>query len=101
MTAGELPATAGALAARGAVRILYFAWLRERVGTGEEVAVLPEGVTDVAGLLEALRARGPGHQAAFAAGRTIRCAVNQNFAGPDAPVRPGDEIAFFPPVTGG
>ena len=48
-----------------------------------------------------LRARSPGHAAAFATGAAVRCAVNQDFAGPDAPVAAGDEVAFFPPVTGG
>jgi molybdopterin synthase sulfur carrier subunit len=84
-----------------ALHILYFAWLRERVGTGEEEVALPEGVGTVGELVAWLRARGSGHAAAFANTRTVRCAVNQDFATPETPVRPGDEIAFFPPVTGG
>ncbi len=87
--------------AAGTLHILYFAWLRERVGAAEEVVALPADVATVAGLVALLKARSPGHAAAFAAGKSIRCAVNQAFAGPDDPVRPGDEIAFFPPVTGG
>jgi len=83
------------------VRILYFAWLRERVGTAEESVQPPEGVTTVGALVAWLSARRPGHAAAFAAGRTVRCAVNQDFADPAAAVRPGDEVAFFTPVTGG
>jgi molybdopterin synthase sulfur carrier subunit len=83
------------------VRILYFAWLRERVGTAEESVQPPEGVATVGTLVAWLSARSPGHAAAFAAGRTVRCAVNQDFADPAAAVRPGDEVAFFPPVTGG
>jgi sulfur-carrier protein len=83
------------------IRLLYFAWLRERVGTGAEALALPEQVGTVASLVEWLRARSPGHAAAFAGGNLVRCAVNQAFAGPDHPVRPGDEVAFFPPVTGG
>ena len=82
------------------IRILYFAWLKDRLGQGEE-AVLPAGVTTVGGLRDWMRARGPLFEAAFAEGGRIRAAVNQNFATDDAPVRPGDEIAFFPPVTGG
>jgi molybdopterin synthase sulfur carrier subunit len=85
----------------GPIRILYFAWLRERVGTAEEELVLPEGVASVGDLLALLRRRGSGHEAAFASTKLVRCAVNQEFAGPDAPLRPGDEVAFFPPVTGG
>jgi sulfur-carrier protein len=84
-----------------AVTVLYFAWLRERVGSGEERVVLPPEVTTVGALIGHLAARGGGHAAAFENRQTVRCAVNQDFAGPDAPLRPGDEVAFFPPVTGG
>ncbi|MBN8873802.1 MAG: molybdopterin converting factor subunit 1 [Rhodospirillales bacterium] len=83
------------------VTVLYFAWLRERVGLSEEQVDLPaDGVTvgDLAGLLAA---RSAGHAAAFQNRRTLRCAVNQEFADPAAIVRGGDEVAFFPPVTGG
>jgi sulfur-carrier protein len=89
------------MSASAPVTILYFAWLRERAGTGEEQLVLPPGVSTVGALMEHLAARDDGHAAAFQNRHTVRCAVNQDFAGPDAPVRPGDEIAFFPPVTGG
>lgn len=85
----------------GPVTVLYFAWLRERTGTGEEILQLPPDVGSVGALIDCLIARSPGHAAAFASRKTVRCAVNQDFAGPDAPVRPGDEVAFFPPVTGG
>ncbi|WP_428487702.1 molybdopterin converting factor subunit 1 [Rhodopila sp.] len=81
--------------------ILYFAWLRERTGTSQEELSLPDAVTTVTELVDYLSARGPGHAAAFQNRRSIRCAVNQEFADPSAPVRPGDEVAFFPPVTGG
>jgi sulfur-carrier protein len=85
----------------GTVRLLYFAWLRERAGrSGEEVA-LPEGVGTVAALVAWLRGRDPRLAEAFANPRLVRVAVNQEFADPQAPVRPGDEVAFFPPVTGG
>jgi sulfur-carrier protein len=81
--------------------ILYFAWLRERVGTSEEQLALPAGVATVADLISWLSDRGPGHASAFANRRAVRCAVNQEFADPASPVGPGDEVAFFPPVTGG
>ncbi len=86
-----------------AIHLLYFAWLRERVGTAAEEIDLPADVFDVGGLVAWLRARGPGWDSAFGAGggRVVRCAVNQEFATPDAAVKPGDEVAFFPPVTGG
>lgn len=83
------------------VTILYFAWLRERVGRAEERVSLPAQVRSVAALIDHLIGLGEGRPAAFAARASIRCAVNQDFAAPDAPVRPGDEVAFFPPVTGG
>jgi len=83
------------------ITILYFAWLRERVGTAAEELTLPAGVTTVAGLVEHLAARGAGYAAAFANRRAVRCAVNQEFAPTTAAVHPGDEVAFFPPVTGG
>ena len=87
--------------APGAITILYFAWLRERVGLSEESVTPPAAVATVGALIEWLRARSPRHEQALLAGKTIRCAVNQDFAAPDAKVGPGDEVAFFPPVTGG
>jgi molybdopterin synthase sulfur carrier subunit len=87
--------------APGSVSLLYFAWLRERVGVSAETIDLPVDVTTVASLVAWLRARGPNYDSAFATPRVVRCAVNQDFAAPEDPVRPGDEIAFFPPVTGG
>ena len=83
------------------ITILYFAWLRERTGLSEETMTLPEGTTTVADLIALLAARGPGHAAAFQNRRTVRCAVNQEFADPSAVLQAGDEVAFFPPVTGG
>ncbi|WP_456236914.1 molybdopterin converting factor subunit 1 [Elioraea tepida] len=83
------------------IRVLYFAWLRQRVGVAEETVTPPEGVGTVGALADWLAGRSPGHSAAFANRASIRCAVNQDFATPDTPVRAGDEVAFFPPVTGG
>ena len=81
--------------------ILYFAWLREQIGTSRQDLPFPEGVTTVAALMAHLAASSPAHASAFAPNRKVRCAVNQEFAGPETPVHPGDEIGFFPPVTGG
>lgn len=81
--------------------VLYFAWLRERVGTGEETLSLPAGVRTVGDLIAWLAERSPRHAAAFENRRAVRCAVNQDFADSEALLRPGDEVAFFPPVTGG
>ena len=83
------------------VHIFYFAWLKDRLGRGEEQVALPDDVADIAGVRHWMRARGPLFEAAFAEGGRVRAAVNQDFATDDAPVRAGDEIAFFPPVTGG
>lgn len=82
------------------LNILYFASLREAVGRTSESLPLPEGVNTVGALREHLAARGEGW-VALAAGRNVRAAVNQRMAGGDAPLAAGDEIAFFPPVTGG
>lgn len=83
------------------VEILYFAWLRSRVGTSRERLELPAGTTTIAQLMEYLAGASPGHGRAFADREVVRAAVNQSFVEPDHPVRDGDEIAFFPPITGG
>jgi molybdopterin synthase sulfur carrier subunit len=81
-----------------AIRILYFAALREALGTASEE--LPGAVTTVAELRRQLLERG-GAWEALAEGRSLRVAVNQRMAEPASRVRDGDEVAFFPPVTGG
>jgi sulfur-carrier protein len=83
------------------VKLLYFAWLRARIGRGDEELALPPGVRDVTGLLEWLKARGGGYAEALADLSIVRVAVNQDYVGRDHPVRDGDEVALFPPVTGG
>lgn len=83
------------------MRILYFAWVRQIIGRGEETYDPPAHVGTVAALLDDLRGRGGAYAEALAADAAIRVAVNQDFAEADAPVRPGDEVAIFPPVTGG
>ena len=83
------------------MRLLYFAWLRARIGCAEEEVVLPSEVRDVAGLLDWLRTRGSGYSEALRDLRVVRVAVNQDYVGPEHPLREGDEVALFPPVTGG
>lgn len=83
------------------MQLLYFAWVREKIGRGSEELALPVGVTDVAGLMRHIATLSPGHAAAFANPAAIRAAINQDFARSDDAVREGDEVAFFPPVTGG
>ena len=83
------------------MRLLYFAWLRARIGTAEEELALPSQVHDVKSLLNWLKARGPNYAEALKDLSTVRVAVNQDYVGPEHPVHDGDEIAIFPPVTGG
>ncbi len=83
------------------LKILYFAALRERMGRTEEELHTPSGVATIADLIALLRHRDAAGAVAFANPALVRAAINQDFAQPEAPVRDGDEIAFFPPVTGG
>jgi len=82
------------------IRILYFASLRERVGTDTEEFDL-DNSRSVADVLTRLRARGGSWTEALDPAQTVLAAVNQDMARLDAPIQDGDEIAFFPPVTGG
>ncbi|MSO93146.1 MAG: molybdopterin converting factor subunit 1 [Rhodospirillales bacterium] len=83
------------------MKILYFAWLREKAGRAEETVDVPPGVATVGALIDWLKGQGEGHKAAFADPSLVRVAVNQEYVKLDHPVRRGDEVAFFPPVTGG
>lgn len=83
------------------ITILYFASLREAVGTARERIELPEGVRTLGDLRDWLRARGGVWAEALAEGRAVRMALEQRMTGPDTPLTPGCEVAFFPPVTGG
>jgi molybdopterin synthase sulfur carrier subunit len=83
------------------VTVLYFARLREALGVGEERLELPQAVCDVEGLRALLIARGGVWARELAPGRPVRAAVNQAMAHADTRIADGDEIAFFPPVTGG
>ena len=83
------------------MKLLYFAWVRSKIGTGEETVSPPADVRDVTGLIDWLKERGTGAADAFSDPSLIRVAVNQDYVEFDHPISPGDEIAFFPPVTGG
>ena len=83
------------------MKILYFAWLKEKTGVGEEDVTLPEGVGDVDALVGWLRARGGGFAEAFADSNVVRVAVNQEHVDGAQMLHDSDEVAFFPPVTGG
>ena len=80
------------------VKILYFAGLREALGRASENVELPAGIHTVGALRDWLAGQG---RDKLASAKNLRCAVNQDMAGPDAAIRDGDEIAFFPPVTRG
>ena len=83
------------------ITLVYLARLRESLGRRSEVVDLPPQIGNVAGLLAWLRGRGGAWAAELAPGRAVRVAVNFDMANADTPVRAGDEIALFPPVTGG
>lgn len=83
------------------MKILYFAWLRTEIGMGEETAVPPSEIATAGALLEWIAELSPRHAAAFAKRDSIRVAINQEFAELDTPIGDAQEVAFFPPVTGG
>lgn len=83
------------------ITVLYFARLRETLGTSSESIALPATVRDVEGLRTLLVARGGEWEEELAPSRPVRAAVNQAMGHGDTPVADGDEVAFFPPVTGG
>ena len=83
------------------VKLVYFAWVREKVGRSEETVELPAAVATVADLVAWLKARGPEYAAAFAKPEVIRTAIDRAHVKGSAPIAGAREIAFFPPVTGG
>lgn len=83
------------------VRVLFFAGLREQVGTGAMELELPAAVGNVAALRAHLRGLGSTYDIALGEKKALRVAVNQEMAQASAPIKAGDEVAFFPPVTGG
>jgi molybdopterin synthase sulfur carrier subunit len=83
------------------VKVLFFAGLREQLGTAGEEVELPGGVSTVAGLRAHLRARGGNFEKMRSEKALVRAAVNQDMVQPTSAIKAGDEVAFFPPVTGG
>jgi len=83
------------------MKLVYFAWIRQKIGLTEETVAPPADVSRVGELLDWLAARGPNFQAALKNRDIVKVAVNQDYAGLDHPIGPNDEIALFPPVTGG
>jgi molybdopterin synthase sulfur carrier subunit len=83
------------------MKMVYFAWIREKAGVSEEEVTPPPEVKDVRGLIDWLKGRGGGYAEAFADLSVVRVAVNQEYVTLDHPVTAEDEVALFPPVTGG
>ena len=83
------------------MRLLYFAWVKEKTGIAAEDVELPEDISTVAELMAWLKTRGPEFAHAFERDEVIRAAIDQAHARPDAKIGNAREIAFFPPVTGG
>lgn len=83
------------------MKILYFAWLRERVGHAEEDVAVPADVVTVADLVRHLVARGEGYAHAFEKPEVIRAALDRQHVSHDTPIGAAREVAFFPPMTGG
>lgn len=83
------------------IKILYFARIKEAIGIGDESLALPASVRDISGLTSWLRKRGDRWESELAPGKALRVAVNQTMVGMENQIHDGDEIAYFPPVTGG
>ena len=83
------------------VKVLYFAWVRERIGKAQEEIELPAGVATVGELMHWLAGRGEEYASAFANPRVIRAALDRTHVQPETRIGRASEIAFFPPMTGG
>ena len=83
------------------MKLLYFAWLRQKIGKAEESLDVPAHVKEVGQLLDWLESLGPNYATALKERRAVKVAVNQDYVGLTHPVKAGDEVALFPPVTGG
>jgi molybdopterin synthase sulfur carrier subunit len=83
------------------MRLLYFAWVKEKTGIAAEEVELPQDVTTIGDLMSWLKSRGPEFANAFARSEIIRAAIDQSHVRHDARISGAREIAFFPPVTGG
>ncbi len=83
------------------MKVLYFAWVRQRTGLAEEVIDPPAQLKTVGDLMNWLKTRGEGYEFAFSEPKAIRAAVDQEHVSFDHPLAGAREVAFFPPVTGG
>lgn len=83
------------------LKLVYFAWVRERVGLAEESVTPPPGTATIADLVAWLKTRDEGYEAAFHNEKIVRAAIDHMHVKPDASIAGAREIAFFPPMTGG
>jgi molybdopterin synthase sulfur carrier subunit len=83
------------------MKIIYFAWLRERLDKTEEEVELPSSVQTVGDLMQWLKSRGEEYELAFDNPKVIRAAIDKTHVRPEAKIAGASEIAFFPPMTGG
>jgi molybdopterin synthase sulfur carrier subunit len=83
------------------MKVLYFAWMRERIGKPEEEIEPPAGIATVRDLMQWLSGRGEEYAHAFENLRIIRAAIDRTHVRPEAAIGGAKEIAFFPPMTGG
>ena len=83
------------------MKLVYFAWVRERVGKSEEEVELPSGILTVADVVRWLKTRGEEYAFAFENEGVVRAAVDRSHVKPEATIANAREIAFFPPMTGG
>jgi molybdopterin synthase sulfur carrier subunit len=83
------------------MKLLYFAWVRERIGKEQEVVELPGNVTTIGDLVSWLAARGDEYAHAFANPKVVRAAIDRRHVKPETPLAGAREVAFFPPMTGG
>ena len=83
------------------MKLRYFAWVRERIGTSDEDIILPPTIETIAGLIAFLKARGENYAHAFEDAGTIRASIDRTHVKHDAAILGAKEIAFFPPMTGG
>ncbi len=83
------------------MKILYFSWLKEKIGLNSQEIIKPENVETVGDLITFLKEKSKNHKKAFSDLNSIKVAVNQEFADLNKKIKEKDEIAFFPPVTGG
>ena len=83
------------------MKILYFSWIREKIGTSSEEIPFSKNISNINELINALKKISDNHRKAFTDKKSIRVAINKSFASFESKIHPEDEIAFFPPVTGG